>query len=313
MISLLYLSFLSIFPVFAWIFLGAILVRGLPRLHNIYRFGEKFVFYIGIPGILFITASKIEPSDALTATYSIAGIVATLSALLFSWGFARWRNYDIEQTGIITQAGYRANLGIIGLALCASTFGEKGLALAALPVAVWTLLFNVLAVAVLNAAYGVPFALRPLIKNLIRNPLIIGITLGFVAALSSVELPAIFYRAGSAFTALVIPLSLIFLGGAIDLKPSRRSQQALVLATILRLLFAPALALLIFLLMGVREVELGVSFLLLSGPVAAASHIMVAARGGDAKLAANIVVLSTVLAPFTITTGLFLLRYFAFI
>lgn len=313
MISLLYLSFLSIFPVFAWIFLGAILVRGLPRLHNVYRFGEKFVFYIGIPGILFITASKIEPSEALTATYSIAGIVATLSALLFSWGFARWRNYDIEQTGIITQAGYRANLGIIGLALCASTFGEKGLALAALPVAVWTLLFNVLAVAVLNAAYGVPFAPRPLIKNLIRNPLIIGITLGFVAALSSVELPANFYRAGSAFTALVIPLSLIFLGGAIDLKPSRRSQQALVLATILRLLFAPALALLIFLLMGVREVELGVSFLLLSGPVAAASHIMVAARGGDAKLAANIVVLSTVLAPFTITTGLFLLRYFAFL
>ena len=112
---------------------------------------------------------------------------------------------------------------------------------------------------------------------------------------------------------MVIPLSLIFLGGAIDLKPSRQSRQALVLATLLRLIIAPALALSICLLMGLRGIELGINFLLLSGPVAAASHIMVAAKGGDAKLAANIVVLSTMLAPFTITTGLFLLRYFAFI
>jgi hypothetical protein len=313
MLSLLYLSLASIFPVFGWILLGAFGIRSMPRLQGLYHLGERFVFYVGIPGILFVNASRIEPSKALTAPYSIAGIIATLATLLLCWAYARWRGYDKGHSGIIAQAGYRANLGIIGLALCASTFGAEGLALAALPVAIWTLLFNVLAVIVLNAAYGGRFAPLPLFINLIKNPLIIGIGLGFILALSERGMPSGFYTIGSYFTAVVIPLSLIFLGGAIDLKPSRQSRQALVLATLLRLIIAPALALSICLLMGLRGIELGINFLLLSGPVAAASHIMVAAKGGDAKLAANIVVLSTILAPFTITTGLFLLRYFAFI
>ncbi|MBB3047200.1 hypothetical protein FHR99_001436 [Litorivivens lipolytica] len=313
MASLLFLSFSSIFPVFGWIFLGAAGIRLVPSTHHLFHLGEKFVFYVGIPGILFITASRIDPGNALTSTYSLAGIAATISSLLLCWAVARWRGFNREQTGIITQAGYRANLGIIGLALCASTFGEEGLLLAALPVAVWTLTFNILAVMVLNAAYGGKFSLLPLLRNLVRNPLIVGISFGFVVALSPFELPDWFYRSGEFFTAAVIPLSLIFLGGAIDLKPSLQSRQALLLATALRLIVAPALALGICLLLGLRDTELGVNFLLLSGPVAAASHIMVAARGGDAKLAANIVVLSTVLAPITITFGLFMLRFLSLV
>lgn len=308
MASLLYLSFISIFPVFAWIFLGALLIRVLPALYPLFRRGERFVFYFGIPGILFITASKIDPAAALGSNHTLAGIVASLVCVCGSWLIARWRGLTLEQRGIVAQAGFRANLAIIGLALCASTFGEEGLALAALPVAIWTLLFNVLAVVVLNAAYGGRFAPRPLAIALAKNPLIIGICLGLITALVAPPIPAPAYHVGSYFTAVVIPLSLIFLGGAIDLKPARQARQITLLACWLRLILAPLLALCIALTFGVSGTELGIYFLLLSGPVAAASHIMVVGKGGDGKLSANIVVLSTLLAPFTMTLGLFLLK-----
>jgi hypothetical protein len=60
-------------------------------------------------------------------------------------------------------------------------------------------------------------------------------------------------------------------------------------------------------LLGVRDEQLGVLFLLLAAPVAASSHVMVVAARGDGTLAANIVVLTTLLSIVTITVGFFLL------
>ncbi len=311
--DLLSLSIASIVPVFGWILLGSVLYRTIAVLQPLFSKGELLVFYFGIPGILFITATKIEVTEILSSTYALVGVLTTCLSLALAWYYARWRGFNLEQVGIIAQASYRSNLGIIGLALCASTFGEEGLILATLPVALWTLLFNILAVVVLNSAYGGRFAFLPILVALLKNPLIIGITLGFAVAVSGRTFNGTFYAFGSNFISVVIPLSLVFLGGAIDLRPSRQSQQAIVLATTLRLLIAPALSILICLLFGLRGIELAINFLLLGGPVAVASHIMVAAKGGDGRLAANIVVLTTIIAPFTLSLGLFLLRFFALV
>lgn len=312
-LELLTLSLTSIVPVFGWILLGTVLYRISTALQPLFSRGELLVFYLGIPGILFITSTKINIDDILSSTYALTGVISTFISLTVAWVYARWRGYNREQAGIIAQASYRSNLGIIGLALCASTFGEQGLILATLPVALWTLLFNILAVVVLNSAYGGQFALLALIKSLLKNPLIIGIVLGFAIAVSGWQFGEGFYRAGNRFIEIVIPLSLIFLGGAIDLRPSRQSRQAIVLAAILRLIIAPAFSIGVCLLFGLRNIELAINFLLLSGPVAVASHIMVAAKGGDARLAANIVVLTTLLAPITMSLGLFLLKVLALV
>ncbi len=308
MLSLLLLSLKAIFPVFGWILLGTLLYRNVPVTQRLFSRGEQLIFYLGLPGLLFATATKIDIEQVSSSTYTLAGVIATLACLTVGILMARWRGHSQGDIGVISQASFRANLAIIGLALCASTFGEEGLVLAAMPVALWTLLFNILAVVVLNSAYGGRFALLPVALALLKNPLIIGICLGLFVALSGAVLPPDFYQGSKIYSKIVIPLSLIFLGGAIELRPARQSRQAIVLASLLRLLIAPLIATAICLLMGLRGAELGVNFLLLSGPVAVASHIMVAAKGGNARLAANIVVITTALAPFTITLGLFLLK-----
>ena len=79
-------------------------------------------------------------------------------------------------------------------------------------------------------------------------------------------------------------------------------------ATLWRLCLAPALGLLVALGMGVRGDELGVLFLLLASPVAAASYVMVVAARGDGILAANLVVVTTLLSAVTIPLGFFVLQ-----
>jgi predicted permease len=51
----------------------------------------------------------------------------------------------------------------------------------------------------------------------------------------------------------------------------------------------------------------------MSSPVAAASFVMVVAARGDGVLAANIVVLTTLLSVVTVTAGFFLLSLFALV
>ncbi len=78
-------------------------------------------------------------------------------------------------------------------------------------------------------------------------------------------------------------------------------------ASVWRLCVGPLLTVLVALAIGVRGEPLGVLFLLMSAPVAAASFVMVVAARGDGVLAANIVVLSTLLSIVTVTLGFFLL------
>ena len=84
-------------------------------------------------------------------------------------------------------------------------------------------------------------------------------------------------------------------------------------ATFWRLCIGPLLTVLLALAMGVRDEPLGVLFLLLSSPVAAASFVMVVAARGDGVLAANIVVLTTILSMATVTVGFFLLSLFGLV
>jgi predicted permease len=116
---------------------------------------------------------------------------------------------------------------------------------------------------------------------------------------------------GAGLSLFFLPLVLMCIGGAMQLSKLRGTGPIAWEATAWRLCVGPLVAVLLALAMGVRDVPLGVLFLLMSSPVAAASFVMVVAAKGDGVLAANIVVLTTLLSIVTVTVGFFLLSLFA--
>ncbi len=61
-------------------------------------------------------------------------------------------------------------------------------------------------------------------------------------------------------------------------------------------------------LLGFRGIDLGILFLMCSAPTASASFIMVKAMGGNYKLAANIIALTSLGSIVSVSLGIMILR-----
>lgn len=300
-------------PTFGWVVLGLSLRRlGLVSAELIGRV-SRLSFNYGLPLMLFTSAAQVDYADLGSARYLLAGALGTGLTLSLAWLYSRWRGHPRALQGIFVQAAFRSNLAIVGLGLAVSAYGERGPLLAALPVALLTALYNVLAVWVLNSTLGSGTSPAALLKGIASNPLIIGITGGVLLSVSPLPLPALVVPAGAALSALFLPLMLVCIGGAMQLSRLRGTGSLAWEATAWRLCVGPLLTVALAMVMGVRGEPLGVLFLLISSPVAAASFVMVVAARGDGVLAANIVVLTTLLSIVTVTLGFFLLSLFSLV
>jgi predicted permease len=264
-------------------------------------------FRLGLPVMLFAGAAQVDYCALGAAYYLLAGVFATCLTLALAWLYSGWRGHPRPLQGIFVQAAFRSNLAIIGIALAVAAYGERGPVLAALPVAMLTALYNVLAVWVLNTTLGAGATIAGVLGGIARNPLIIGIAAGVLLAVSGVPTPAFVAPLGAGLSTFFLPLMLLCIGGAMQLSKLRSTGLIAWEATVWRLCVGPLIAVVLALAMGVRGEPLGVLFLLMSAPVAAASFVMVVAARGDGVLAANIVVLTTLLSIITVTLGFFLL------
>ena len=263
--------------------------------------------------MLFAGAAQVDYTTLSSARYLLAGIVATLLILALSWYYSNWRGHPRELKGIFVQSAFRSNLAIVGVALTFSAYGERGPILAALPIALMTVLYNILAVWVLNATLGSVTTLRTVLLGIAQNPLIIGITAGVCLSVSPLPAPASLAPVSSGLSAFFLPLVLVCIGASMNFSRLYTAGMLTWEASFWRLCVAPLMGVLVALSLGVQDEHLGVLFLLLASPVAASSHVMVVAARGDGTLAANIVVLTTLLSLVTITIGFFVLSVFSLI
>ncbi|RLQ21573.1 AEC family transporter [Seongchinamella sediminis] len=294
-------------PTFGWVLAGVLLARIGWLTRPLNDRISRVSFNFGLPLMLFAGAAGVDYSELGSATFLLAGVLATLAVTLASWAYSRWRGHALAERGIFVQGAFRSNLAIMGLALCIAAYGERGAQLGALAVAVMTSLYNVLAVLVLNRTLGGNSSLLAALGGMLRNPLLIGIAAGVALSLSGLPLPDLVEPASLWLGALFLPLMLVCIGGAMRLSELRLSGPLAWEATVWRLCIAPLISVALALALGVRDEALGVLFLLVAAPAAAASYIMVVAARGNGVLAANIVVLTTLLSAFTLTLGLFVL------
>jgi predicted permease len=312
-LALLYGALSVSVPTFGWVLLGLGLRRiGLVSATLIGTV-SRLAFNFGLPLMLFTSAAQVDYSALGSARYLGAGALGTVITLALAWWYSRWRGHPRAQQGIFVQAAFRSNLAIVGLGLAVSAYGERGPLLAALPVALMTTLYNVLAVWVLNSTLAGSTTLLSLLYGIVRNPLIIGIACGVVLSVSDLPIPDAIVPVSAGLSAFFLPLMLVCIGGSMQMSQLRSTGTIAWEATAWRLCVGPLLTVLLALAMGVRDEHLGVLFLLTSSPVAAASFVMVVAARGDGVLAANIVVLTTLLSIVTVTLGFFLLSMFALV
>lgn len=296
-------------PIFVMLMLGIVLKRRAMINDEFINTASQLVYNIGLPVMLFSTCASAHFSEMADKNVLIAFSIMTALVFMGSLLSAHWHCKDSRDHGAFIQGAFRGNLVILGLAFCANAYGERGLAIAALPVAMTVVFYNVLSVYVLNRSlHPANSSLKPTLIGIAKNPLIIAIFLGLILNAIALPLPKVLLDSSKYLSQMVLPLALICIGGALDLSHFTQFDSATTSASIWKLILSPLIACGIAIALGVRGDTLAILFLLAASPTATISFVMVQALNGNTKLAANIIVLTTLGAMVTVTIGLWLLQ-----
>ncbi|WP_110687843.1 AEC family transporter [Salinicola aestuarinus] len=299
-------------PVFLMVFLGLGLKRiGWIDSHFITT-ASMLVFKVTMPALLFLSIVNADLDRALQPTLIGYFLGYTVLSFFLAWGWAAWRHPFVER-GIFTQGAFRANNGIVGLALAASQFGDYGLSVGGIFAGAVIVIYNILSVIVLSI-YSERAAtdMRSLLSNLAKNPLILSVVFAIPVAFFDIDLPGWLRTSGGYLGAMSLPLGLICIGGTLSVSAFKRSSTIALDASLWKLVWVPLFGVLGALAVGIRGPGLGVLLLFLGSPGAAASFVMAKAFHANDKLAANIIVITTFGSMLTLSLGMITLKWFGF-
>ncbi len=296
-------------PVFAMLFMGVLLRRIDAINDNFIQIASSLVFNVCMPALLFLGIYHADLDAAVKPGLLLYFIAATFGSFALAWLIAIWR-CPKEDRGIYTQGAFRGNNGVIGLALAASMYGDYGISLGAVLAGLVILLYNSLSVVVL-AVYSPTLKSDPwsIFKSILRNPLIISVLLATPLAYAKLALPNWLLTSADYIAQMTLPLALICIGGTLSLASLRASGRMAVSASLVKMVWLPLVFTFGGWLCGFRGAELGILFLYIGSPTAAASYVMARSSNGNHELAASIIVITTLAAAVTTNVGIFLLQW----
>ncbi len=300
-------------PVFVMLFLGVALKR-LGWIDAAFiQTASALVFKATMPALLFISIIKADLDAALQPALLIYYVIATVATFFLAWGWALWR-CPVADRGVYVQGAFRGNNGIVGLALATSLYGDYGLSLGGVLAGVVILLYNSLSALIL-AIYSPDgrSGAGAILLSILRNPLVIGVTVAVPFAYWQIPLPGWLMTSGQYFAQMTLPLALICIGGTLSLSVLRESSRLALSSSLMKMIWLPALATVGAWLAGFRGPELGILFLYFASPTASASFVMARAVNANHQLAAIIIVITTLMAALSINVGLFLLDWLGWI
>ena len=297
-------------PIFLVVFLGIILKYTDMISDAFIQGASKIVFNVAIPALLFINIARVELTTILNFPLLIFASVATFIIFMLLSFLAPAVVDNVRDRGVFIQGSMRANLGVVGLALCANSYGAEGLAIASVLMAVLTILYNILSLYTLNRSLieGQGSIIRVTCLSIMRNPIIISIFCALPFAYWQIHLAPVMLTTVGYFSQMALPLALLCIGGSLSLKGLMGSLSVPLVATLFKLILIPVVMVGAAYYAGFRGADLGILFMMVGSPTATVSFIVVRALNGNGQLAANIVVLTTLCSLVTLSLGLVFLK-----
>lgn len=300
---------LSLIPVFSLIALGAVLRRFKVLTEDGWASLERLTYFVLFPPLMFmsIVNGSFASDEALWLGLALAGTVVTMAALML---LARpLLAKDGAQFSSVFQAGIRWN-GYVALGVAAGLYGDVGVGVAAIGFAVLVPINNVMSVLVLSRyASEKPAPFLRVLRSVATNPLILSTVLAIILVSLGVRVSKPVGDTLNLLGDATVSLGLICVGAALDFSSMRSAKWPLVAGVLLRLVVMPAVAAGLCYAIGLSHMAFQIGMICVAAPVATSAYILARQLGGDAKLMANIITLTTLLSLVTIPLTLWLTEF----
>ena len=303
----------AITPIFLIIAIGYLLFRTRIVGEEVWSAIEHICFYLLLPFLIIRTLSRANLGSVPIADFMLVLVVAIIgmSLLLILIHTALRRRYpDGGPTFTSLFQGITRFHGFVALATIGPLYGDEGVALAALALAIMVPMLNILSVTVLSL-YGSGAnnpEFKQVLMRVLRNPLIIACAIGL--ALNWVGVADVIFD-----TIVIIGnggLGLALLAVGAGLLIGQAAGQKLLIATgvLTRLIGMPLMIIGMAWLIGLEGLPRTVAIIAGAVPTATSSYVMARKMGGNAELMSNIMTFQVITAIVTLPVFIYIAENF---
>ncbi len=288
-------------PVFSLVLMGYLLG---PRLGIQYQSLSRTAYYILVPAFIFNLLGHIHIDPATIGRMVICiGSVYIITGLI-GYFFAKLIGYDRKTAVAFLMSCIFGNVGNYGLALTGFRLGDGAMESATVyMVSVNTISFSLCVLAASWLSKGEAGAL----KSLAKTPGIVALPIALIFPFTGTQPPVMIERITSLLGDAMIPVMLLVLG--LQLRESGKLSfgKPVLAACGIRLIVGPALAFVLFPIMGLTGLQASAGILQASMPTAVLTAIIALEHDVLPSFVTSVVFASTLLSLASLTVVMLLL------
>ena len=287
-------------PIFAIILLGFLISRTPISSQAVWSELERLTYYIFLPALLVLrlSASNFDLQDIGNISEAIGLALFLITVLVLV--LRKLVSSDSASLSSIYQGSIRFNT-YIGLACIDVLYGDRGLTTAALCLAIYIPLVNVLCVVSLTGGgEGGTKRISRIINSVATNPLVLACVTGIAISYTGFNIPSLAESVIEILSQPALPIGLLAVGAGIRFVSLGEQSWQLLVAAINKLAVFPGLVLGACLLFETPNSIAVILLLLTALPAPPSAYILARQLGGNESLMANIITMQTVAAFFVI-------------
>lgn len=300
------------FPIFLVMVIGYILKQIGMLNDNFVTVANRFNFKVTLPFMLFRDISGVDIRAVFDIRYVLFCALVSTACFWIIWGGVKLFLKDQSMRGAFVQASFRSSAAVMGLAFIQNMYGSS--AMGPLMIVSAVPLYNIFSVIVLtfegaHSGEGDPKQkVKDACINIAKNPIILGILAGLVVGLLGIDFPVIVDKTVNSVAQMATPLALITIGAGFEGRKALAKIRPTIAASMIKLVVQPLIFLPVAAWMGFRGEQMIAILIMLASPTTPSCYIMAKNMDNDGVLTASVIVMTTLLAAFTLTGWIFILK-----
>ena len=300
------------FPIFLVMVIGYILKQIGMLNDNFVTVANRFNFKVTLPFMLFRDISGVDIRAVFDIRYVLFCALVSTACFWIIWGGVKLFLKDQSMRGAFVQASFRSSAAVMGLAFIQNMYGSS--AMGPLMIVSAVPLYNIFSVIVLTfeGAHSGEVDPKQKVKdaciNIAKNPIILGILAGLVVGLLGIDFPVIVDKTVNSVAQMATPLALITIGAGFEGRKALAKIRPTIAASMIKLVVQPLIFLPVAAWMGFRGEQMIAILIMLASPTTPSCYIMAKSMDNDGVLTASVIVMTTLLAAFTLTGWIFILK-----
>ena len=304
-------------PIFLVMVIGYILKQIGMLNDNFVTVANKFNFKVTLPFMLFKDIAGVDIKAVFDIKYVLFCAIVSTICFWGVWGTAKFLVRDKTIRGAFVQSSFRGSAAVMGLAFIQNIYGSS--AMGPLMIVSAVPLYNIFSVIVLtfeaNDSTGIDkkAKIRQAGINICKNPIILSILAGLIVGLLGIQFPTLVNKTVSNVAQMATPLALITIGAGFEGRKALAKIAPTMASSMIKLVLQPLVFLPVAAWMGFSGEKMIAILIMLASPTTPSCYIMAKSMNNDEVLTASVIVTTTLMAAFTLTGWIFLLKTLGYI